>query len=229
MYKKFEKNNKGRDFVVGDLHGYYDVFLKELEKVNFDETKDRVFSVGDLIDRGKQNLECLSLLEKSWFHAVRGNHENMMLTEPNLWFKNGGKWSWDCDSEIIKKYKNKIKDLPYVIEIETENNGNIGICHAEFQDDDFNNIRGGEYGFYQTEEMVWGRTILTHRIEKTMKNIDYTIHGHTPLKKPTMLGNAIFIDTGVFIDDDYFNGYLTLLNITDKIDVKSLYSSLSKS
>jgi serine/threonine protein phosphatase 1 len=41
----------GRDFVLGDLHGTTDLLRLLMEHVAFDPKKDRLFSVGDLIDR----------------------------------------------------------------------------------------------------------------------------------------------------------------------------------
>lgn len=75
--RKISANVLGRDFVVGDLHGHLDELKKLLNQVSFDETKDRLFSVGDLIDRGPKSFETLQLMFEPWFFAVRGNHEDM--------------------------------------------------------------------------------------------------------------------------------------------------------
>ena len=72
-------NTRGREFVVGDLHGHRALLERALEAVGFDPAADRVFSVGDLIDRGPDSLATLSLIEQPWFHAVLGNHELMLL------------------------------------------------------------------------------------------------------------------------------------------------------
>jgi serine/threonine protein phosphatase 1 len=72
-------NSRGKDYVVGDLHGCYDLLLRVLDEVDFDQTRDRLFSVGDLIDRGQDSLKCLELLAEPWFYAVKGNHEDLML------------------------------------------------------------------------------------------------------------------------------------------------------
>ncbi|MHB1665841.1 metallophosphoesterase [Thiomonas sp.] len=69
----------GRDFVVGDLHGSLRLLEIALEGVHFDRGRDRLFSVGDLVDRGQNSLGCLQLLQEPWFHCVRGNHEDLML------------------------------------------------------------------------------------------------------------------------------------------------------
>jgi serine/threonine protein phosphatase 1 len=77
--RKLPANTLGKDYVVGDLHGCYDLLEQLLNEVGFDKTRDRLFSVGDLIDRGPNSLRCLQLLAEPWFYAVRGNHELMML------------------------------------------------------------------------------------------------------------------------------------------------------
>ena len=68
-------DHANRIYVVGDLHGCHGLLLQELKKINFDFHNDLLVCTGDLVDRGTENLECISLLEESWFHTVRGNHE----------------------------------------------------------------------------------------------------------------------------------------------------------
>lgn len=77
--RKLPANLQGKDYVAGDLHGCFSLLERLLDAVHFDKSRDRLFSVGDLIDRGPDSLRCLQLLEESWFYAVQGNHENMML------------------------------------------------------------------------------------------------------------------------------------------------------
>ena len=96
--KTFEPNLKGRDFVIGDLHGSRLAFENLLKNLSFDETVDRMFSVGDLVDRGEDSHWCLSLIRNSWFHSVYANHEQLMYEafsgEPYgiWWLDNGGSW-----------------------------------------------------------------------------------------------------------------------------------------
>lgn len=72
-------NTTGRDFIVGDLHGCTNMLLALLDHIHFDPSVDRVFSVGDLVDRGPDSEGCLTLLEYPWFHAVLGNHDAMLM------------------------------------------------------------------------------------------------------------------------------------------------------
>ena len=51
-----------------------------MELIGFDKTKDRMFSVGDLPDRGIDSYGTLQLLNESWFYPVLGNHEQMFYS-----------------------------------------------------------------------------------------------------------------------------------------------------
>lgn len=73
------QNTSGRDFVVGDLHGQRRELERQLEVARFDIRRDRLFSVGDLVDRGPDSLETLALIAEPWFHSVLGNHEFDLL------------------------------------------------------------------------------------------------------------------------------------------------------
>jgi serine/threonine protein phosphatase 1 len=98
--RHFTANLSGRDFVCGDIHGSYSCVERFLEGVNFDKSVDRLFCVGDLVDRGPQNEECLTLLLEPWFFSVYANHEELMYEAiegggwiGNFWFRNGGNWA----------------------------------------------------------------------------------------------------------------------------------------
>ena len=64
-------------YVVGDIQGCFKPFQCLLERVEFDPSIDIVWSVGDLINRGPDNLKTLR-----WFYehrdsvvVVLGNHD----------------------------------------------------------------------------------------------------------------------------------------------------------
>ncbi len=119
------KNNKGRDFVCGDLHGCFDLLEEKLAEVSFDPQLDRLFSVGDIIDRGIYSEKALDYLNESWFYCIRGNHEQMFLdwcTEDTPVFRNdafrfhihnGGIWIADYLGIHIQKLADDIhRDEP---------------------------------------------------------------------------------------------------------------------
>ncbi|MEQ1560248.1 MAG: metallophosphoesterase, partial [Methyloglobulus sp.] len=79
LIQKLPSNTSGKDYVIGDLHGCFNLLERLLTEVAFDEANDRLFSVGDLADRGPDPLLCLELLAEPWFYAVQGNHEAMLM------------------------------------------------------------------------------------------------------------------------------------------------------
>lgn len=158
--KTFEPNTQGHDFVVGDLHGSLDRLEAIMKHVNFDKTKDRMFSVGDLVDRGPRSIECLRLLREDWFHAVLSNHEQMMLEAfqggymGQFWLQNGGGWGADAfmlshelkkqetDPEYQLKYLSDeaveiidlqalVEELPYLITVNMPDGKKFHVIHAE--------------------------------------------------------------------------------------------------
>lgn len=66
-------------YVMSDIHGYYDKFLKMLEKINFTDN-DTMIIIGDVIDRGPQGITMLKdIMGRKNVMMTMGNHELMML------------------------------------------------------------------------------------------------------------------------------------------------------
>lgn len=63
-------------YVISDIHGCYNEFLRMLEEINF-TNDDSLILAGDYIDRGKHSLEMLEWLEDCPANVkpIRGNHE----------------------------------------------------------------------------------------------------------------------------------------------------------
>jgi serine/threonine protein phosphatase 1 len=209
--QRFERNISGRDFAVGDLHGHYSLLISRLAEVAFDRSRDRLFAVGDLVDRGPESLACLKLVQEPWFHSIRGNHEAMMIDallhrQPfDLWVLNGGDWIYALNIDRVARLCHRlIAELPYAIEVATAQ-GRVGLIHAEVPGDDWRQI---ELGNPQT--MCWARARIEHRRSDPVRGIDQVVCGHTPVKTPVQLGNVHYIDTGA-----YFTGHLTLIELNE--------------
>ncbi len=86
-------------YCLSDPHGERDRFHAVLEAVSFG-TRDRLYILGDVIDRGPESIELLQdVLALSGAVLLRGNHEQMMLealmpgypaTALTKWANNGG-------------------------------------------------------------------------------------------------------------------------------------------
>jgi serine/threonine protein phosphatase 1 len=139
---RLPRNAKGRDFVVGDLHGHRSLLEQELDRLGFDPSCDRVLSVGDLIDRGPESLATLSLIDEPWFHAVLGNHELMLLNFLDYYRSRihsrkslpsgGGGWIIGAISRnrrTVLRLADAIASLPLVIHVES--NVSFNVTHGD--------------------------------------------------------------------------------------------------
>ncbi len=221
MHLVLPANRAGRDFLLGDLHGETGMLETALARVAFDPARDRVISVGDLVDRGPDSLAALRLLERPWFFAVRGNHEEMMRAALadgpggdawRLWMMNGGGWietvspgEWPALAEIAG-------DLPLAITIARRDGSPIGVTHAEYPADDWKALESLAAEPASVERMLWGRDILRAGRPRHVRGVALTVHGHTPVPRPVRLGNALFIDTGAV-----HGGTLTLMTVEEAL------------
>lgn len=221
----YEKNLYGRDYVVGDIHGHGQLLLDNLTSMNFDPKIDRLFSVGDLVDRGPDSPHVVSLLAEPWFFAIKGNHEDMAIR----WFdrqpgsedaelfsekwsmdgftyaRNGGEWFLELPEAKQLEIVNSLRKLPLAIELETDE-GRLGIIHAEVIADDWwlmkqaceNYIPGKFAKLFKmtTEAALWSRErIQQERETKPVRGVEAVVCGHTPIRDVVIIDNQVYIDT----------------------------------
>ena len=66
-------------YVMSDMHGLYDRYLKMLELIRFSE-EDELYILGDMIDRGPDGIPILlDMMDRQNVIPFLGNHEWMML------------------------------------------------------------------------------------------------------------------------------------------------------
>jgi serine/threonine protein phosphatase 1 len=220
--KRFAANTAGRDFAVGDIHGHFTRLQSALDAAGFDPAVDRLFSVGDLVDRGPESLDVDDwLLRKPWFHAVRGNHEQMTVDSHDagrasdqcgLHFINGGGWFYGLSSVEQGCYASILRDLPLAIEIETAQ-GLVGIVHADVPRGSWGEMTAALEGSPMEADHVaamlqWSRKRITDGNCAGVEGVRAVVVGHTPLRQPAVLGNVYHIDTA-----GWMGGHFTLLNL----------------
>ncbi len=201
--RHFARNEIGRDLVVGDIHGNYSQLRRSLSMVHFSpERGDRLFSVGDLVDRGPESDEVLHWLEKPWFHAVAGNHEFLALrrAQGNPYdvvdhLQQGGGWLDVFRPDERERLVQLLQALPLAIEVETPL-GLVGIIHAECPVDDWDELRGKQLRAKQLHTSLWSIERVRLNNQTPVANIHAVIHGHVTLNTMRVLGNCYFIDTG---------------------------------
>lgn len=116
-------------YLMGDIHGDYKRFQKMLRKIKF-SNDDKLYILGDIIDRGIENLEMLKFcMNSSNIALIKGNHEYFMqlyLEDSNLTTSNWSKWGGQNTIEELKNisteekemFLNYLRSLPYYIEID---------------------------------------------------------------------------------------------------------------
>ena len=206
----FTQNTQGTDFVVGDIHGRFDSLMNQLSDIGFDFEHDRLFSVGDLVDRGTQSRAVVELVDKDWFFPVRGNHDQMIIDQfddervllfqykdhspQEIHQKLEGQWFAGLPDTQQRWFYQSLKDLPYLIEVETEH-GHVGICHAGLPRyiDDWCELKA-QLDDRNIREQVM-RTRRAPKQERVITNIDITVPGHTCFEKVHKVANSLWIDT----------------------------------
>lgn len=227
-------NDEGRLFFVSDIHGELPTLLKALTTLGFDKHVDNLVCSGDLIDRGSH-----SKITAEWFidrhfsddnvFSVLGNHDVFAFddSQEDCWIMNGGMKTiseFTIYDERVS-WGDRISELPYAIEVEWK--GRLfGVVHAGVPDA-FDTWQH----FYKTleegnsaleRESVWMRDYVEYKdhehYQKPLDGIEMTIHGHSVVKEPLLVGNRLHIDTGLV-----YGKYLSvveLLPVQDELQVK---------
>lgn len=218
MYQRLAGSIWRNIWLVGDLHGCFALLMSHLRQLKFDPWQDLLISVGDLIDRGPQSVECLGLLGYRWFRAVRGNHEQMALDarasgEMALWTLNGGDW-YQTASQEQKRLADllfiRCLELPLIIELRCQDDTTHVIAHADYPASVYRwQLPVAEH------QVLWSRQRLTDHLAGRHGEIagaDHFWFGHTPLKHRYDSDNQHYIDTGAV-----FGGELTLVQLQSAV------------
>ncbi|GBG14808.1 serine/threonine protein phosphatase 1 [Novimethylophilus kurashikiensis] len=235
LVRKFERNSQGRDFVVGDIHGAFDLLVNALNLVEFNPDVDRLFLVGDLVDRGRYSKVAKDFLSQPWVHSTRGNHEQLFLSlfangKPSAnelaWHveRNGLGWVTELTQDEIAEFCRLFSALPFAIEVETVR-GSVGLVHAEVPVgmDWATFLRRISEGDEQViQSAIWGRTRAKQEIVSGVLGVDRLFAGHTPQAQGAKrFGNCYIVDTAAVFGSAHgpTEGHLSLANMTCTTEV----------
>jgi serine/threonine protein phosphatase 1 len=220
MLKHFGRNEAGRDLIVGDIHGCFGRLQVALDELSFDPERDRLFSVGDLVDRGPESDAATEWLKKPWFHAVRGNHEQMAIDfadgglqgGASMYVMNGGGWNLSQPPARSLEIADAFRAMPVAIELETAG-GLIGIVHADCPDRSWEAFKARLLAVTDPDRSplvqtcLWDRSRAQGAEKPSVDGVQAVIVGHTPMQQITWIGNVVYIDTGAV-----FGRALTILD-----------------
>lgn len=210
----WDKEIKGKLYAVGDIHGCYNLLMNRLNEIGFDFENDLLVAVGDLVDRGIQNEECVGLIDQPWFTSVMGNHEELCIRGMenqsffNCHIQNGGEWFYDLDYLKQKEVITKLKTLPIALEVNHQGK-KFGFVHGHIEEnnwDEFKSILNNfdqaqhiiDHKRFPTELAMWSRDRLDEDKKQYthVSGVHAVIMGHTVTQKPCKRDNCYWIDTG---------------------------------
>ena len=216
--------NKSYTYVISDIHGKYDAFVKMLEKIKFSDN-DILYLIGDVIDRGPDSIKTvLHIMNAKNMILLAGNHEymatlclnyllkdisddvidklsdGMILGLLDEWKMNGGGTTLQellsCDKETRNAILNYFTKLKLYKELEVGDKKFL-LVHAGLG----NFKKNKKLKEYNIMELVWDR------MDYNKKYFDdkYLVVGHTPTQlienneKPGYIyynNNNIVLDCG---------------------------------
>lgn len=206
--------------MVGDLHGCLEPLSRLLSAVKFDEKRDRLFCVGDLVDRGPQSLACLNLLRMPWFYGVMGNHEYMLLTHlkwPNRVRAYDEDWLKRIASGARNRKKfaaawvGRLEQLPMMRSV-GDGPDRFHVVHGEIVENrrtvtnDAVDSWEWKHRSEAERQMIGGRRLIRaweRGLDVTMAQhpdkFSMTFCGHTVTGAPGQVSGQVYIDTGAFV------------------------------
>jgi serine/threonine protein phosphatase 1 len=212
----FAKNTTGTDYIIGDIHGQYSRLMSLLEDRGFDFEHDRLFCVGDLIDRGPDSAKVLALLAESWFFSLLGNHEYFMLSglkhnnskHKMLWLQHGGEWIASSDPSLWAGWFEKMSQLPLAMQLEGKDGKQYGLLHADFPTDNWADF--ADFDQEDLETCLWSRSSFSQRLDHVVAGIDFLVHGHNStghkvdgISSALLLGNRYYIEPGAYKGEEF--------------------------
>ena len=181
-------------YVMSDLHGSYEKYMKMLEKINFGKN-DTLYILGDVVDRGEKSMDILfDMMARQNVKPLFGNHEYMAysvlknltkeLTEENYeelvtgyqnWMLNGGISTLKEFQKLSAGEKEDI--LEYISNFELYKEINIGgnnfvLVHAGLG----NFSPDKSLDDYDLHDIIWERCDY----DKVYYKDKYLVTGHTP-------------------------------------------------
>lgn len=211
-----------RRIIVGDVHGHYEGLMALMEAIS-PGNNDRVYFLGDLIDRGPDSAHVVEFVQQHAYSCLLGNHEQLMLdafppgrsgkvSTPALqaWLYSGGRATVASygDEATLLNHLDWFRSLPAYLDL-----GDLWLVHAGVNPK-------MPLETQTTQEFCWIRDEF-HSTDQPYFPNKLIITGHTitftlPRVAPGELAHGrgwLDIDTGAYHPK---SGWLTGLDMTNR-------------
>lgn len=192
-------------YVISDIHGQYELFIRLLEKIHLEAT-DTLYILGDILDRGPHPIKIvLKLMEMPNAICLAGNHELMALECLEFLMKeisdisidevdeklldNLVTWQYNGSKPTIDEFRSLSREMQYsvieflkdflIYEELTVNEKEFLLVHGGLG----NYYPGKDIEEYSLKELIWDRAEYNIEYFEDM----YVVTGHTPTQ--SILGN----------------------------------------
>ena len=214
-FERWAANEVGRDYVAGDVHGCYRTLEEILRREHFNPDTDRLFAVGDLVNRGPHSADATEWLRTRITRSVAGNHDVSVLGTL-LRYPRAPRTGWlgALDRTARTRLADALYELPLGLELATRH-GPVGIVHAGVVRRDFDQTRRlCDRGDQATIDQVLlgGRDEGWRGARGTpVAGVALLVTGHEPLRRADSDGYWHRIDTGAGLP---LLNRLTVLEVT---------------
>ncbi len=239
-------------YVISDIHGQYDTFMRMLKQIKFCE-EDTLYILGDAIDRGPDGIKILkAIMKMKNVKMFLGNHELLMMEalrnvdecehegredtdELDLWLDecNGGKQTFEDFKKCSAKKKAEI--LIYLDNSIVAKKVKIGrktyyLCHAYMVNKKFDDeVKYNELIYKDVYQAVWQNIydagFVKKLNEKIFPNKKYIyVLGHIFTQR---LDNIDEEGAGMVLNDSDFLGEYHIINIDCGMALRNKSSRLA--
>lgn len=211
----------GKHYVIGDVHGEYDMLLALVKQLPSDA---KLIFVGDLVNRGLRSCDVIKFVRKNAFAVVQGNHETYLienveffLDSIEIYRKDKAKnfWSRLMGTKVLRSYglvtdeiddEVYLVDKPLVIEQLKADLAWMKSLPCYFE---LGMVEGydlpivithgstGDFWHLKDENLAEFRSVCQSNRQEPMKeNEIFNIYGHVIYPKVKIANNFVCVDTG---------------------------------
>ena len=169
------------DYCISDIHGYYDLFCRLLDKIRFRD-KDKLYVLGDIIDKGPDSIRLAKLLfSMPNVYCIAGNHEYDFLKCYRAMMRQTEDYDW-----VLDKLRGYFMD-GYLLDGETVDRFDFLPFYAET--DDFIGVHAGipikdgkllPISQVTCEQFVYDRRFKEANV--LPQGCKCVLYGHTPVR-----------------------------------------------
>ena len=188
--------------MVGDVHGCFETLAFALETLDFDEARDRLFGVGDLVARGPNSVAAVDWLEHRFVAVALGNHDRAARDWFAAKLRGSRERPFDWIREIgpaeYRRWHEVMRGMPLAITIDTEY-GSVGVVHAETPHPVWAQaIALLEHGEASDVDVALLGFAAPHRplMRQPVEGLRVLVSGHFVVNAVTVSQNRYNIDTG---------------------------------